>query len=138
MKIAELKAHYDALTDSEGTIETMVDNHEFPAVFSVCIESFPHIVPAINYSRKGTSPRRRSIFWQSPRYASTRRRCLNTRQSNHWRSSSGLREFWRLSEKGFQRPVEAAQKREQLAHAIWNHLERQPGRCNATFARISG
>lgn len=52
MRIAELEAHYDALVESERTIRKMVDNYEFPAAFSVCLESFPHIVPAINYRKK--------------------------------------------------------------------------------------
>jgi hypothetical protein len=52
VKIAELEAHHDACVESERIIREMVDKHDFPAVFSVCIGSFPHIVPAIRYRKK--------------------------------------------------------------------------------------
>jgi hypothetical protein len=52
MKIAEMEAHHDAYVGSERTIRAMIENLEFPAVFSACVASFPHIVPAINFRKK--------------------------------------------------------------------------------------
>jgi transposase-like protein len=57
MRKAEMEAHHDAHTALEGKIKTMLDNREFPAVFSVCVASLPHIVPTIKYRKhKGLKP----------------------------------------------------------------------------------
>jgi hypothetical protein len=52
MKIAELEAHHAACVDAERSIRAMVENREFPAVLSFCVESFPHILPAIQFRKK--------------------------------------------------------------------------------------
>ena len=127
MKIAELEAHHDAYAESEQTIRAMVDNGEFPKVFSVCTASFPHIVPAINYRKK------RGIMPEMPDFSAF---------TTIWKYAPPLFEHTAIeslfefvnssrvlvqSEKNFLDSIEAARKREQLAHRLWNHLERHPG-----------
>ena len=127
MKIAELEAHHDACTDSGQTIRAMVDNGEFPKVFSVCTASFPHIVPAINFRKK------RGIMPETPDFSAF---------TTIWKYAPPLFEYIAIesllefinssrvlvqSEKDFLKMTEAARKHEQLAHRLWNHLERHPG-----------
>ena len=52
MRKAELEAHHEAYAANEGDIRTMVANRAFPAVFGVCRDAFPHIVPTIQYRRR--------------------------------------------------------------------------------------
>lgn len=127
MKIAELEAHHDAYADSEDTIRAMVDDHRFPAVFSICIESFPHIVPAINFRKK------REIAPKTVDLLPVITICKYAPPLFEHAAIEALAEFvsstrvLALSEKRNMCAVEAARKREQLAHLLWNHLERQPG-----------
>ena len=44
MKKSEMEDHHDAYLALEDRIRTMSHSRQFPAVFSVCVESFPHIV----------------------------------------------------------------------------------------------
>jgi hypothetical protein len=127
MKIAELEGHYEAYTDSERTIRAMVSGGEFPRVFAVCTASFPHIVPAIQFRKKtGSTP-------ETPEFSAF---------STIWKYAPPLFEHTAIeslfefvnsarvlsqSEKNFLDSIEAARKREQLAHRLWNHLERHPG-----------
>ena len=127
MKIADLEAHHDAYIDSEDTIRTMVANHDFPAVFSVCLESFPHIVPAINYCKKKDVPLKTLDLLAITTI------CKYAPPLFEHAAIESLAEFIRstrvlaLSEKGYLCSVETARKREQLAHALWNRLEKEPG-----------
>ena len=127
MKIIELEAHHDAYVDVEQTIRTMADNREFPAVFSVCIEAFPHMVPAINYRKKKDIPLKTLDLlpittickYAPPLFEHAAIESLADFVSSTRTLAS--------SEKGHTSSIEAARKREQLAHAIWNCLEKQPG-----------
>jgi hypothetical protein len=127
MKIAELEAHHDAYTDSERMIRAMVDDGEFPKVFSVCTASFPHIVPAIGFRKKrGIAPEipDLSAFTTIWKYApplfehSAIGSLLDFVNSSRVLVQSG---------KNFLDSIEDARKREQIAHRLWNHLERHPG-----------
>ena len=127
MKIAELEAHHDAYADSERTIRAMVDNGEFPKVFSVCTASFPHIVPAINFRKKrGITPEMPdlSAFTTIWKYAPPLFEHTAIESLFEFVNSSRV---LAQSEKNFLDSIEAARKREQLAHRLWNHLERHPG-----------
>jgi hypothetical protein len=127
MKIAELEAHHNAYVESEQTIRRMVYNHEFPAVFAVCIDVFPHLVPTINYWRKrDISPGRLDLLpiatickYAPPLFEHSAIESL----AKFVKSARVLAS----SERGYLSLIETARNREQLAHAIWNHLERQPG-----------
>jgi hypothetical protein len=105
----------------------MAENGEFPKVFSVCTDSFPHIVPAINFRRKrGISPEIPDFLafitiWKyaPPLFEHTAIELLfEFVNSSRILSQSG---------KDFVDSIETARKREQLAHRLWNHLERHPG-----------
>jgi hypothetical protein len=127
MKIAELEAHHDACADSGRTIRAMVDNGEFPKVFSVCTASFPHIVPAIKFRKK------RGIMPETPDFSAFTTICKYAPPLFEHTAIESLFEFVNSSrvlmqsEKNFLDSIEAARKREQLAHRLWNHLERHPG-----------
>ena len=126
MKIIELEAHHDAYADAEDTIRMMVDNREFPAIFPFCIESFPHIVPAINYRKKKDIPLKTLDLLPITTI------CKCAPPLFEHAAIESLAEFvsstrvLALSEKGYMSSIEAARKREQLAHAIWRHLEEHP------------
>ena len=127
MKIAELEDHHDACEDLEQKICEMVDNHEFPGVFSVCIESFPSIVPAINFRKK------REIFPEIPEFAAITTICKYAPLLFEHAVIETLFEFIKSarvlsqSEKDFLGSIEAARQREQLAHSLWNYIEKHPG-----------
>jgi len=127
MKIAELEAHHEGFMESECSIRRMVDNLEFPAVFSYCIESFPHIVPSINYRKK------REIFPTIPELLAFNTICRYAPPLFEHAAIDSLSDFVKStrilsqSEKNFLLSIEASQKREQIAHVLWNHLEKNPG-----------
>jgi hypothetical protein len=127
MKIAELEAHHDAYTESERTIRAMVANHDFPAVFSFCVDSFPHIVPAINYRKK------REIAPIIPDVLAFDTICRYAPPLFEHPAIDSLSDFLRSarilsqSEKNFPNSVDVARKRGEVAHTLWNHLEQRPG-----------
>jgi hypothetical protein len=127
MKIAELESHHGAYVDAERIIRTMVDDYEFPAVFSVCIGSFPHIVPSLNYRKKRDMPLRTLDLLPITMI------CKYAPPLFEHGAIESLAEFVRstrvlaLSEKGYLCSIETARQREQVAHVLWNHLETQPG-----------
>jgi hypothetical protein len=127
MKIAELEAHHDAYIESEHTIRAMVDYHTFPAVFSDCVESFPHIVSALNYRKK------REITPVMPELLAFTTICKYAPPLFELAAIDSLQDFvkssrilWQ-SERKFLDSVEAARRREKIAHSLWNHLEQHPG-----------
>lgn len=127
MKIAELEAHYDAYADSERTIRAMVDNGEFPKVFSFCTMSFPHIVPAIKYRKKrGVTPEIPDFlaFTTILKYAPPLFEHVEIESLFDFVNSTRV---LLKSEKNYLNLIEDARKRERLAHRLWNHLERHPG-----------
>jgi hypothetical protein len=127
MKIAELEAHHDAYEDSEETILAMVDSGEFPKVFSVCMASFPHIVPAISYRKK------RGIAPETPDFSAFTTICKYAPPLFEHTTIESLLEFINSSrvlvqsEKRFLESIEAALRHEKIAHKLWNHLESHPG-----------
>ena len=127
MKIAELEVHHDACADLECTIRAMVQNREFPAVFAVCIASFEHIVPAISFRKK------RGITPETPAFLAftTIFRCAPPLFEHAVIES--LDGFVRSSrvliqhENDYLSTIEAARRRQTVAHKIWNHLESRSG-----------
>jgi hypothetical protein len=124
--IAEMEAQHDQLAALDGRIKSMVSNREFPAVFGVCENSFPLIVPAIKYRRK------RDIQPEIPRLLPLT--VLSTYAPllfEHARVES-LLDFVKATrllsqqENGYLQLAEGAVCREEVARAIWNHLECQP------------
>ena len=127
MKIAELEAHHDAYVDSERTIRAMVENREFPKALSVCVLSFPHIVPAITFRRKrGLAPEIPDFLALTTisRYAPPLFENAAIESLLEFVSSSRV---LAQSGKDFLDSIENARKRIQVAHRLWNHLERHPG-----------
>jgi hypothetical protein len=126
MKIAELEAHHDAYAESELTIEKMVNDHEFPTVLSFCVESFPHIVPAINYRKKKNF----ALNTFDPLAITTI--CKYAPPLFEHAAIESLAEFIKStrilasSEKGYLSSIDAARKREQHAHKLWSCLEKRP------------
>ena len=127
MKIAELEAHHDAYMDSERTICTMVENREFPAVFSICVESFPHIISAISFRKK------RSITPETPDLLAFATICRYAPPLFEHAAIESLFAFVKSTralaqhENDYLCSIEGARKREQLAYSLWNHLEEKPG-----------
>ena len=64
MKIAEMEDHHNEFMALEARVQAMSGKGEFPAVFSACEASFPHIVPAIKYRKK------REIQPETPNWSS--------------------------------------------------------------------
>jgi hypothetical protein len=127
MKIAELETHHDACIDSERTIRLMVGNADFSAAFSVCIESFPHIVPAINFRKK------RGISPEVPALLAFTTICKYAPPLFEHTAIESLSEFVRSNrilanhENDYMGRVEAARNREQVAYVLWNHIEKHSG-----------
>ncbi len=127
MKIAELEAHHDTLADSEQTIHEMVKNGDFPKVFSVCVESFTYIIPAISFRKKrGITPELPDplAFATILKYAPPLFEHAVIESLFEFINSSRVLV---KSEKNFLDSIESARKREQIAHRLWNHLEHYPG-----------
>ena len=127
MKIAELEADHVACIDAERSIRAMVENREFPAVFSVCVESFPHIVPAIQFRKK------REMTPEIPTLLAFTTICRYAPLLFEHAAIESLFEFIKSNrllaqhENNYLSAIEAARNRENVAHALWNHLETQPG-----------
>jgi hypothetical protein len=127
MKIAELEANHVACVDAEQTIRTMVENREFPAVFSVCVESFPYIVPAIQFRKK------RELTPEVPILLAFTTICRYAPPLFEHAAIESLHEFVKSTrllaqhENDYLSAIEAARNCEEVAHALWNHLEKEPG-----------
>lgn len=127
MKIAELEAHHDAFAESDQIIRAMANNGEFPKVFALCTESFPHIVPAIKFRKK------RGLTPEMPELSAFNTICKYAPPLFEHSVMESLLEFVNSSrvlvqsEKRLLDLIEIAQKREHLAHRLWSHLERHPG-----------
>ncbi|NQT11240.1 MAG: MarR family transcriptional regulator [Planctomycetes bacterium] len=127
MKIAEMESHHDRFTASESVIAKMLANREFPAVFSACEGTFPHIVPAIQFRKK------RSIDPETPRLGSFRvvlKYAPPLFEHNVIQSLYDLVSSARLlakHENNYLDQVTEALGREEVARILWNHLGRHPG-----------
>ena len=115
----------------------MVQNREFPAVFATCTASFEHIVPAISFRKK------REIATETPNFLAFTTICKYAPPLFEHTAIEALDEFVRSTrvlaqhEKDFVSSVEAARSRENIAHKLWNHLEKHAGTRSATFAQNS-
>jgi uncharacterized protein (DUF983 family) len=127
MRISELEAHHDAFIESDRTIRAMVNNADFPAVLVVCIESFPHIVPAINFRK------RREVTPEIPALLALTTICRYAPPLFEHSAIESLRQFIKTarvllqSEKNLSHAADAARNGERVAHVLWNYLERHPG-----------
>ena len=127
MRIAEMEEHHDQYTALGGTVRTMLPKREFPAVFRVCEESFPHIVPAIKFRKKrGIEPETPALFAF---------RVINQYAPPLFehRTIESLLEFVKSErslakhENGYLQAVESALEDEEIARGLWSHLETHPG-----------
>ena len=127
MRIAEMEAHHDALMDLKNTINVKVFDRDFPAVFGVCEETFPHIVPAIQFRKK------REIEPETPQLVSFLIICKYAPSLFEHRVIESLIDFikgTRLLAKHEEGYLELAQTTllvEEAARTLWSTLERHPG-----------
>jgi len=127
MGIAELQAHHDEYNTLERRVSTMVGNREFPAVFSVCLKSLEHVVPAIKFRKqRGIEPEMPALFSLDAicRYAPP--------LFEHSVIESSLRfvnttRILVRHENRYQQAIQAAMDREEIARLVWNRIEQQPG-----------
>ena len=127
MRIAELLDHHEQCVAYESRITGMLRAKEFPAVFSVCEESLPHIVPAIQYrKKKSIEPETPSLlaFRAISKYApaffehAAMETLLTFVKSNRLLANH---------EQRFLQLVESALECEEVARVLWNHIEQHTG-----------
>ena len=127
MKIAEMEDHHDEFLATEHTIQSMVADREFPAVFSVCEDSFPHIVPALKFRKK------REIHPEWPELSSFRIICKYAPPLFEHEVLESLLDFVKTTrllakhENGYVESIGAALEAEKVARELWNHLDKVPG-----------
>jgi hypothetical protein len=127
MKISEMEYHHGEYTSLESKINRMLENREFPAIFSVCVESFPHIVPAIQYRKK------REIEPEMPEWLAFKVICKYAPPLFEHTFIETLFEFVKSTrllakhENGYLNAIESALELESNAQSIWSQIERQQG-----------
>ena len=127
MKKAELEGHSSVYDAAEDTIRAMCDSRQFPVVFSVCLDSFEHIVPTIQFRKKN------GIVPDVPPLVPFKTICKYAPVLFEHDIIQALIEFIRSNrvlarhENDYQSAAELALKQEDLAWQVWNHLERHPG-----------
>jgi len=127
MKIAEMEEHHDRYTTLDKNISELLRDRNFHAVFSACQESFPHIVPAIQFRKK------RGIKPEMPRLLSFSTICKYGPPLFEHPLMESLLEFVKSTrllakhDNGYAQSVEAALDQEEVARVLWNLLEQQPG-----------
>ena len=123
MRIAEMEAHHQEFVALEGTVGTMMRNREFPALFSVCEASFPHVVPAIKFRKT------KDIKPETPELLSLQVICKYAPALFEHAVLESLFDFVSSTrllakhEKGYLQAVETALEHEEFARSLWNHLE---------------
>ena len=138
MRIAELEAHHVEYTALEMAISKMLHNGQFPAVFSVCEESLPHIVPAIKFRKK------RDIHPETPSLLAFTVVCKYGPPLFEHAVIESFFDFAKSNgliakhESGFLKLVEAALEREEAARLLWNELYSNPGSLQRDFSRKLG
>jgi hypothetical protein len=138
MRKAELEDHYEAYTRQEGEIRDMVAQRQFPAVFGVCKDSFPHMVPAIQYRR------RERIEPQTPKFLAFEVICKYAPALFEHEVLDALLEFVRSvrilasADAGYLQMAETAAEREETARLLWNHLEQEPGASQRDIGKVIG
>ncbi len=127
MKISEMEYHHEEYISLEGNIKKMLDNREFPMIFSVCVETFPHIVPAIQYRKK------REIEPEMPDWLAFKVICKYAPTLFEHSIMGSLSEFIKSTrllakhENGYLKAIESALELESNAQSIWSQIERQQG-----------
>jgi hypothetical protein len=127
MKIAELEAEHAASIASAQAIRAMVARREFSQVFATCIESLPHIVPALQFRKK------RDIVPVMPELTAAVTICQFAPPLFEHAAIESLWEYVKSArllaqhDSGLLNTVESARRREHYAHVLWNHLEKHPG-----------
>jgi hypothetical protein len=138
MRKAEMEAHHDEYVELERDIRAMLADREFPAIFDVCKDAFPHFVPAIQYRR------REGIEPQTPRFLAIDVICQYAPPLFEHRFLDSLLDFvtstriLAKAETGYLSMVQAAVEREEAARRLWNHVERQPGTLRRDVAALLG
>ena len=126
MKISEMENYHDAFTDLEEKIQTMLAKREFPGVFSLCVESFPSIVPAIQYRKK------RDIEPEMPKLLAFEVICKYAPSLFEHDCLISLLEFVKSTrqlakhENAYLQKIESALENEEIARLLWNKLEKHP------------
>jgi hypothetical protein len=134
MRIAEMETHYREFVALEDKVATMMRNRQFPAVFSICEASFPHVVPAIKFRKK------RGIRPETPELLSFQVICDYAPALFEHTALQSLLDFVKSTrllarhEKGYLQTVEMALECEEVARNIWNYLE-QHGECRVRDVR---
>jgi hypothetical protein len=138
MKKSEMEDHHDQHVALEDKIRRMSDNRDFPAVFSVCVESFPHIVPAIKFRKQeGIAP-------ETPRLLGIAVICKYAPSLFAHSYMEQLLDFLKSTrplakhENRYLEDAEAAFGREETARVIWNHVERHPGTLQRDISKVLG
>jgi hypothetical protein len=127
MRIAEMEEHHDEFTALQHKIKTMVANRKFPAVFADCLASFPHIVPAIKYrKRKGITPEMPALqsFSVICKYAPPLFEYFFIESLSAFVGSTRL---LAKHDNDYCQTINGALQRIEIARALWNRLEQQPG-----------
>jgi len=127
MKIAEMEAHHSKYMTLEGKIRTLLAGHEFPEVFSKCLETFPNIVPMIQYRKK------RGIMPEIPELLPLNVICKYGPPLFEHSVMTSLFEFIKSTrllakhESDYLQLIQLELEREETARVLWNHLEQNPG-----------
>lgn len=136
MKKSEMEDHHDAHLAMENRIRTMSNSRQFPAVFSVCVESFPHIVPAIKFRKQtGISPETPSLLafsiickYAPPLFAHS----FIEELLDFVKSTRLLAKH----ENDYLQATEAALQREAIARVVWKHIEQRPGALQRELSKM--
>jgi len=128
MRIAEMEGHHQDFVALEARVGAMMRNRQFPAIFSVCVESLTHIVPAIKFRKK------KAIKPETPEWLSFQVICdygpalfeHAVLESLH--DSVKSTRLLAKHEKRYLQAVEVAIEHEEVARRMWNYLERD-GEC---------
>jgi len=138
MKIAEMEACHDRFAVIEEEIARRLAGREFQTAFSLCEESFPHIVPAVKYRK------RRGIEPEMPALLSFQVICKYAPPLFEHRVLESLFEFVKSTrllarhENGYLKASETALEHEEIARLLWNHLEQRPGAWQRDIGRALG
>ncbi len=127
MRIADMEAHHDAMMDLENTINVKVYDRDFSTVFDVCEETFPHIVPSIQFRKK------RDIKPETPELVSFLIIYRYAPSLFEHRIIESLLEFIQGTrllakhEAGYLELAQTALLTEEAAKTLWGTIERHPG-----------
>lgn len=138
MKISEMEYHHGEYTSLEGKINKMLENREFPAIFSICVESFPHIVPAIQYRKK------REINPETPEWSAFDIICTYAPPLFEHAIIESLFQFVQSTrllakhDNNYLQAVETAIAYEEVARVFWNSIEHKPNQLQKDICNTLG